>query len=303
MPIEEIPYAGWNRNLRLANDTVELVISLEVGPRILSYRSLSATNILHNYPQHMGKSGEAKWMNRGGHRLWISPEDIVLSYIPDNIPVPHEALGDLSVKVTNPGSPAREIRKDIIVTLAPTGSSVELNHTLTNEGNAPETIAPWALTVMAPGGIALLPQPPIGEHPRDLLPNRALIIWAFSDTTDPRFHLGRHFISLRQQNNPAPFKFGLTHRGKWAAYLLGDQLFTKTVAFIDGATYADMGCNYESFTNEDTLEVETLGPLVTLGPGESISHRETWNLHSQLQPPPYSDTPEFANWLQPYLPE
>jgi hypothetical protein len=303
MPIEEISYAGWTRNLRLANDSVELVISLEVGPRILSYRTPAGTNVFHNYPKHMGRSGEAKWMNRGGHRLWISPEDSTLSYIPDNTAVPCETLGELSVKVTTPSSSAREIRKDITVTLASSGSGVELNHTLTNEGSTSETIAPWALSVMAPAGIAILPQPPLGQHPRDLLPNRALIIWAFSDTTDSRFHLGKNFISLRQENNPAPFKFGLAHQGKWAAYLLGDQLFTKTVAFIEGATYADMGCNFESFTNEDMLEIETLGPLVTLAPGESISHRETWALHSQLQPPPYSDTVEFANWLQPYLPQ
>ncbi|MEO7931932.1 MAG: hypothetical protein ABIT76_02125 [Chthoniobacterales bacterium] len=303
MALQEIPYGGWGRNLRLANDSVELVISLEVGPRILSYRPLTGTNILHNYAEQMGGTGEAAWMNRGGHRLWIAPEDIDLTYALDNQPFPYAITGDNSVTLTTPGTDAWKIRKDFSVELAVSGSGVQLTHTLTNDTSSPQSVAPWALSVMAPGGIALLPQPPLGEHPRDLLPNRALILWAFSDTTDSRFHLGKHFISLRQEPDRLPFKFGLAHQGKWAAYLLGDQLFTKTVSFIEGATYADMGCNYESFTNEDMLEIETLGPLVTLVPGESITHLETWNLHGGIQPPPYSDTAEFAEWLRPYLPE
>ena len=298
----EIPYRGWDRSLRLANDSVEVVISLEVGPRILSYRPLNGTNVFHNYPTQMGNSGETEWKNRGGHRLWIAPEDIDLTYEIDNAEFPFELQGTHGVKLTTHGPAIRPIRKDISVELAQTGSDVRLIHMLTNESTTPQTVAPWALSVMAPGGIALIPQPPLGEHPRDLLPNRALIIWPFSDTTDPRFHLGKHFISLRHDAARSPFKFGLSHQGKWAAYLLGNQLFTKTVTFIVGATYADMGCNYESFTNEDMLEVETLGPLVTLAPGESISHEENWALHGNLTPPTYGDTPEFAVWLHPYLP-
>ncbi len=303
MPIHISSYAGWQKNLCLHNDSVELIISLEVGPRILSYRPLTGTNILHNYPEQMGGTGESEWMNRGGHRLWIAPEDIALTYALDNQPFPYSITGENSITLTTPGADSRKIRRDISVDLAASGSGVQLTHTLTNETSLPQSVAPWALSVMAPGGIALLPQPPLGEHPRDLLPNRAVILWAFSDTTDPRFHLGKHFISLRHDAKRQPFKFGLTHRENWAAYLLGDQLFTKTVAFIEGAAYADFGCNYESFTNQDMLEVETLGPLVTLAPGDSITHLENWNLFGGLQVPEYSDSAEFAEWLRPYLPE
>lgn len=302
MPFQEIPYGGWSRNLRLTNDSVELLISLEVGPRILSYRLLDGLNILHNYPDHLGKTGEPEWMNRGGHRLWIAPEDPVLSYALDNEAYPCEILGDHAVRLTSPSTSAWAIRKDITLELASSGSGVQLTHTLTNETATPQSVAPWALSVMAPGGLSILPQPALGEHPRDLLPDRALILWPYSDTTDSRFQLGRHFVTLRQEKNRPPFKFGLAHRGNWAAYLLGNQLFIKTVHFIDGATYPDFGCNYESFTNDDMIEIETLGPLVRLAPGASISHVEHWSLFGNLQPPPYSDSPAFAEWLRPYLP-
>ena len=35
--IQEIPFAGWKRNLRIQGPTTELVITLDVGPRIIRY--------------------------------------------------------------------------------------------------------------------------------------------------------------------------------------------------------------------------------------------------------------------------
>jgi hypothetical protein len=43
-----------------------------------------------------------------------------------------------------------------------------------------------------------------------------------------------------------------------------------------GARYPDGGCNFELFTNPEFLELETLGPLVELKPGEMAEHVERW---------------------------
>lgn len=45
-----------------------------------------------------------------------------------------------------------------------------------------------------------------------------------------------------------------------------------------GANYADMGCNTETYTDPDTLEVETLGPLTRREPGARVDHTESWLL-------------------------
>src|SRR5438552_1739186 len=36
--LESVPYAGWKHNLRLSNGDAEFMVTLDVGPRILSYR-------------------------------------------------------------------------------------------------------------------------------------------------------------------------------------------------------------------------------------------------------------------------
>jgi hypothetical protein len=39
-----------------------------------------------------------------------------------------------------------------------------------------------------------------------------------------------------------------------------------------------MDASVQCYSCGDFIEVETLGPLATLAPGESTTHRETWTL-------------------------
>ena len=36
------------------------------------------------------------------------------------------------------------------------------------------------------------------------------------------------------------------------------------------------------FTNQDFLELETLGPLTVLAPGASVAHTERWSAHPSI---------------------
>jgi hypothetical protein len=73
--VEYSAFAGWKKNLKLANDSVELIVTLEVGPRIISYRSLQGRNVFKWMEEEARTSGEKEWKIRGGHRFWVGPED------------------------------------------------------------------------------------------------------------------------------------------------------------------------------------------------------------------------------------
>jgi len=51
------------------------------------------------------------------------------------------------------------------------------------------------------------------------------------------------------------------------------------------AVYPDLGSTVELFTNGDMLEVETLGPLITLEPGAAVTHTEIWTLAAGVPQP------------------
>lgn len=301
MHIKQSKFGGWEHNLQLANEHVELIISLDVGPRILSYKTPHGENVLKNYPEQMGKSGEAKWMIRGGHRFWIAPEDEVRSYVPDNAPVTHEFLGENGVRLVNTSVDPWKIKKEMSVTLAADSSEVTIRHRATNESTAPIEIATWGLSVMAPGGLEIIPLPPLGQHPRDLLPNRTMVIWPYTDMTDPRWRFGWKFITLRQTANGLPTKLGLGHKAGWVGYLMRDALFVKTFPYDDEATYPDCGCNFETFTNSEMLEIESLGALQKIAPGESVEHTEHWYLLDVPTQPESLKERALGEWIEPQI--
>lgn len=301
MKCELCSYGGWARNLRLANDTTEVVISLDVGPRIISYRRLNGPNILKNYEEEIGQANEDAFMIRGGHRLWIAPEDEQVTYHWDNQPVDYREEEDGTFVFFSQQTEPLRIEKELRVSLAPDGSRVRIGHTARNVGDEPIRIATWGLTVMETEGLALVPMGPLGSHPEDLLPNRNLILWPYTDLTDPRLHFGRNYILLRQSPSLGPIKFGMGLQAGWVGYLCGEDLFIKTFPYLPGVTYPDMGCNFETFTNETMIEIESLGPLSDLGPGESTHHDEEWSLFGLDEPVELDTEEKITEWLQPYL--
>lgn len=293
--VDIVPCAGWQRNLRLANGALELVITLEVGPRILSLAAgPRQRSVFKLFPQQAGGQGEREFRSRGGHRLWVAPEDRARTYFPDNCPVAHELLDAGRVRLTAPPEETGGLQKQLDVALDAQRARVTVTHRLLGLGATAAPLSPWALSVMAPGGTAIVPQPPPGEFPRDLLPNRHLVLWPYMDLGDPRLRLGRRYLTLRQDPARAPLKIGLLDEQGWAAYLLGDTLFVKRFACEPGRLYPDRGCNCELFTDAEMLELESLGPLRLLGPGAVAEHTEEWQLVTGVQPLDLDDETAIA---------
>jgi hypothetical protein len=320
LTVETVPWGGWQNNLRLANEHIELIITLDVGPRILymapsggashagstdiaeatgsgqtTISIATGDNLFAVFTEQSGGTGESNFRIRGGHRFWIAPESDEsdpFTYFPDNAPVAWELLGEGHVRLRPAEETANGFQKEIELRLHAGSSRLEIIHRVTNISTASRELAPWALSVMAPGGTAIVPQPPLGSHPADLLPNRSIILWPYTDLKDPRLHLGSGFITLQQDVTRGPIKIGLAHPGGWAAYARGGVLFVKHFSFAPDATYPDMGCNCELFTNEQMIEVESLGPLQTVAPGQIVEHHETWQLYTDL--PGFDPTSESS---------
>ncbi|MDQ1256337.1 MAG: hypothetical protein QG656_933, partial [Candidatus Hydrogenedentes bacterium] len=141
-------------------------------------------------------------------------------------------------------------------------------------------LAPWALTVMAQNGRAVYPQEPFIPHTEYLLAARPMVLWHYTKLNDPRWTWNEKYIQLRQDPKAtSPQKVGLMNKQGWAAYTLGEVVFIKRFAFDPAATYPDHGCNNETFTNEDMIEVESVGPMTKLAAsGGTVTHDENWFL-------------------------
>jgi hypothetical protein len=282
--VEKVNYLELPNCYRLSNGTIEVIVTTDVGPRILRYAFLGGENVLGEWPDLKVVSELGEWTAYGGHRLWTAPEAMPRTYAPDSLPVEFRIDDALGIRLLQPVEPATGIQKEVGVTLDAKGSRLTVRHKVTNRGYWSVELAPWAITIMRYGGTTILPQEPYRSHDEYLLPARPMTLWHYTDLSDPRWTLGRKFVRLRTDDTmEAPQKIGIANKLGWAAYLRSRTLFLKRVAYRENALYPDYGSNVETYTAGSFVEVETLGPLERLQPGQSTEHTEIWSLHANVE--------------------
>jgi hypothetical protein len=285
---ERVAFRGWRNCYRLTNGALEAVVLADVGPRILFFGFCGQENQLYEAEKDLGQTGGSEFRLYGGHRLWVSPE-VERTYYPDNFPVSVSNIQN-GLRFTAPveaNPPGTNLQKEIELEFKPDFPRLFVRHRITDHDSMPTELSVWAPTLMRAGGKAILPLPPIAAMDKNhLLPTTSFAMWSYTDLSDPRWKIGAEFVQLCQSNSPAG-RFseqmgGLFNPSGWGAYFREGNLFVKQAPVVPEARYPDFGCNFETFTNPDFLELETLAPLVELAPGQTASHEEVWSLYKDI---------------------
>lgn len=287
----KIQYPGFGDCLEITNGIVRVVVTLDFGPRIIRYSFADGENILYEDRDRVfysnGKAfdewyGEgAVWYVYGGHRLWTAPEKYPQTYYPDNEPVVF-CLTESGAVFTAPVQRVNAYGYTMEVSLRDDTGEVQVVHRVTNYGEKPVTLAPWAITVLSQGGTEIVPQP---DSDTFTAPNRQIALWPSARMTDRRLMWLDRYIILRQDRTAKrSFKFGINSQHGFAMYFNHGDLFVKRFDVLPDGYYPDGGMSFETFTNALFLEMESLGELKTLEQGQSTSHRECWYLHKAELP-------------------
>ncbi len=261
---------------RLENDHLILDYLLESGPRIVRLiPRVLGENLLAETPDYLLPSPHGPFRLWGGHRLWHAPETAARTYAPDDGDLWVVARGD-EVTLTR-DEPITGVRKEVAAALYPGEPRIRLAHRLTNTGLWPVELAPWAITQLRPGGTAVLPTGGAGDA-EGLLPDRLFALWPYSRWGDPRFRPGEEAIEIDALPIAQPFKLGYMNRAGWMAYRYGNVTFIKRWTPRLEQPHVDFGCNAEVYAGERHIEMESLGPLTRLSPGETVEHVEEWEI-------------------------
>ncbi len=279
MKIEEkIQYMGWPNCIRLSNSDVEVVVATDIGLRILRFGFIGGENVFYLSSEDAGKQGGDRWRIYGGHRLWHAPEAIPRTYSPDNDPVSYKYDAH-TLSITQAREISTGIVKEMEISLSSENNQLKVLHRIINQNHWQVKLSPWALSVLRPGGMAIIPQEPYGEGDDYLLPIRSLALWSYTAMNDLRWIWGKKFIQAKQ--DPAcssEQKIGVMNKQGWTAYCLDEDLLIKMFEFDPAAEYPDFGSNNEVYINGKFLEIETLGPFVNIPPQGKTEHTEYWLL-------------------------
>lgn len=280
--IFEQPYNGWEHCVWMENAFVRLIVTVDVGPRIICFQSLNGENMLFQFSKQQSSTNAAEWMHYGGHRLWHAPQVGDRPNQPDNEPVLWGTDGS-TLWLDVPTEVNTLVQKRLELTLMPDAPQVNIRHFIFNRGLWPIELSAWALTMMHENGVEVLPVPRLDTH---YLPNYAISFWPWTRPDDPRFSWGKHYFFLRHDpNNEQWFKIGYRNTEGWAAYFYGGCMFVKYAPEQKNKTYPDYGSTFETYADHDFIEVESLGPLERIEPDGYTSHSEVWYLFDNIIPP------------------
>lgn len=282
MSITTTQYAG-HEAIHIESGRVRLAVTTSVGPRVLALLTEDGTNHFAELPEMtLDCPGSEPIHLRGGSRLWAAPEDPRSTYRPDDDAVGVEQIGDGVRLTTRPDAVSKTHREIEIRAIGP--ERFALDYRVVNHADRPQRLAAWAITMLRPLGRAFLP---LLTEPFDaggFQGQRNIVLWSYSRNDDPRYVLHDHAIEVRSSvlaDGPLdmPFKVGTSLRRGWTAHYRAGLLFVKYAAHDESCAYADMGASGQVYSHGDFTELETLGPLTDLRPGEAAEHHEDWAVH------------------------
>lgn len=281
MNIEKINYGAWSEAYRCTAGNAELIVVTQIGPRILSLRVGNGPNILF---EDDGGITRGDWRLYGGHRFWISPESEEC-YLPDNDPCSIEMCGDCAngcLKISQ--KPMLSGLQRILEIGSFNDTGFTIRHHIKNTGVMLASGAAWALTCVIPEGKVVAPW---YAGSKNWSTNRVQFwsAWAGhgSNLASKQWGLFNDHFVIDPTGEEG--KAGLYSEAGLIALLRPDCTFVKTYDPIPEAIYPDGGCNIELYTCGSFVEMETLGPVYTLYPGQSYFHTENWVITDKVYQP------------------
>ena len=279
-------YLDYGKVLAISNGVIEAFVTVDVGPRIIRFGFTNGQNLMCDnrgaaspkcdkvFTDFFGPN--KKWEILGGHRIWTSPESYPHSYYPDIEPVKYELTKHGAIFTPN-AEIENGVQKQIEIKMDPDDANMQVVMRVTNIANKPQEFSIWGLTVSATNGTLIIP---MNHNDTGLLANRNISVWPYTNLSDNRVHFGNRYVTLHQDTNTTqPFKLGFDLNQAEVFYCLGEDIFRKSYeTYHNKEKYPDNNCSFETYTCDTFIEVESLSPLKTVNPNETVALTEHWSL-------------------------
>ncbi|MDD4019221.1 MAG: hypothetical protein PHV28_14910 [Kiritimatiellae bacterium] len=282
-------YFGYKECIALSNNTgCRVVLCPEAGGRVLEY-SLNGVNVIYLNPAQKGWRHEpgAPADDPCGGRFDVGPEWTI---------PPHTDLwlGDWRGETTGEGRARLTSQRDRLsglkvtrsFALTPDSPRLRVEQRVFNDSARQVVCCHWSRTLATGGGIALIPLSPCSRFPRHYIRFGPGPVINFRPE-DPNIRVREGFLEIL--GTPRQPKLGMDSAEGWFSYLTrSGLLFTKRYTVAPDRVYGEVASLTISiwYYKDEMCELEPIGPLERLSPGESFSFSEEWELHPWRYPAP-----------------
>lgn len=284
--VHRITYRGWNDSYCLDAGPYTLVVVPDIGGRIMEY-AIDRRNVIWENPAEIGRTYPITpaWHNYGGYKAWVAPQhlwdgnaDPFLDYGKCSVEIASRADGVPLLKVT--GAPS--LKTGLVLTKEISmdeSGEVLLVQRMHNISPKPITRSVWDVTQVRTPCFVVYPINPASRF-------RSGVSYLVAESKhSPQFRVADGLCITEYMGELG--KIGSDSDGPWMIWFKDKLAYVKFFdPMIEGEEYPDGGCSVEVFTSDKKLaylEMEILGPMVTLQPGESTELVERWRLFELTQ--------------------
>ncbi|MDX1950554.1 MAG: hypothetical protein SFY81_00125 [Verrucomicrobiota bacterium] len=296
--ITPFPFAGWNQSLRLTNSLVEVIIVPEVG-RVMDFRwSGSSEGPFWINPLLLGKApnpDSTEWGNFGGDKTWPAPQSAWQQLTGRGWPPPRAfdsmavmaKIEDNAVILTSPVDPHFGIQTQRRIWLDPDQPVMKIVTRYIKISGAPSRVGIWIITQL---------DEPVQVYAPIAKPS--LYPEGYNKQTDDlplNFRKTGAFLAMTR-NPRTGAKIGTDGTSLlWVGQTDCVRIDSPRIA---GLEYPDNNSSAEIWTNPDPLpyiELELLGPLHTLQPGDQITQTNVYTLIKRVESDPDREAARIYN--------
>jgi len=273
---------GYTGCIELRNDSTRVVLEPNLGGRVLHYQ-LGGVEVLHQDEAYDGATQASldRPVPPPGGRFDIGPE-----FLQPRHPVlwtgrwRAEITGDRSARMTSEIDPATGLQLMRDFRLDASSSHLTCTQTIFNRGESRRAVCHWGRTFAEGGGICVAPLNPASRYPAGYVtydPKGSII---FKPAPESNVVVRDGLLAII--GPAARRKFAIDVSEGWLAYLTRrDVLFVKRFPVYPDRRYGEIAGNAASvwYDGDQKCEIEPIGPLEQLAPGQRAEFTEDWWLH------------------------
>ena len=285
--VKKVEAFGYKNCIALENKLVKVILDPNVGGRILTYE-LNGKNILFENPSLNGKT----WKEGGptfevsAGRFDIGPEKTTPFRASFFNTWKGEIIGKNSARLISPKDSILGVELIREFYLDENSSHLKCVQHIKNISDTIQNYAHWSRTFAKGGGICLVPLNPNSRLPKGYANYQfGTSLIDFNPPEEPALCVRDGILEILE--TPKHPKFVMDSNQGWIAYNTKDDLlFIKTFKANENTIYGDMMNNQVSiwYYKNEKCEIEPIGPIKTILPGEIVSFTENWYLFENEYP-------------------
>ncbi len=265
MTVREIQSESLGHCLQINYDDMEVIVTLDYGPRIVSAAKSGQPNLIYH-------SVDSVWHRCYGHKMKIALEKSTNEMYLDNSAVMYTVLED-GVRFVQAVLDPLPLELSMDIVFGSEIGSLMTVHRVTNKSASPIKLAIYTETPLLFDGFVFMPLSNVTENGK---PTKILNLWNNARWNDPRLFIGENYLSLRGNEALPRLKIGSNNTAGWCGYIGGFYSFIKYYVHNRSALYPFSQCSSYAVAKQHYMSIQTSSPFYRIEPAATALHAENW---------------------------